>query len=59
MIAGEDSVREGLEAAAARTYGEQRAGELSKRLGEIAHWLTLVGEEPLDLLDEEPDSSGR
>jgi len=58
-MATEDSVREGLRDAAVQAYGEQRAGELTKRLGEIAHWLSLVEQQPLDLLDEEPDSNGR
>jgi len=58
-MATEDSLREGLRAAAVRAYGEQRAGELAKRLGEIARWLSLVEQQPLDLLDEEPDSNGR
>jgi hypothetical protein len=58
-MATEDAVAEGLRFAAARVYGEQRADELAKRLGEIAHWLALVGQQRLDLLDEEPDGSGR
>jgi len=57
-MAAEDSLREGLRVSAARAYGEQRAGEMSKRLGEIAHWLRLVEQQPLDLLDEEPDNNG-
>ena len=36
-------------------YGADRALELMPRLAEVAHWISLVEERPLELLDEEPD----
>jgi hypothetical protein len=51
----EQSLRDLLRQAAVKSYGEQRASELDKRLATIAHWLWLIDQEPLDLLDEEPD----
>ncbi len=51
----EQSLRDLLRQAAVKSYGEQRASELDKRLASIAHWLWLIDQEPLDLLDEEPD----
>ena len=51
--------REDLEAMAGRLYGSRRTAELGTRLAEIAHWLELVEQQPLDLLDEEPDANGR
>jgi hypothetical protein len=58
-MASENSLRDGLQSAAVHAYGEQRAGELGKRLNEIARWLRLVQDQPFDLLDEEPDADGR
>lgn len=53
----EDTLRRTLQAAAVQAYGQQRAAELSSRLTDIAHWLSLVQSQPLDLLDEEPDAA--
>ncbi|MFI5265960.1 MAG: hypothetical protein ACHQ7M_01145 [Chloroflexota bacterium] len=58
-MASEESLRERLQVAAAQAYGEQRAGELTKRLGEISRWLALIEQQPLDLLAEAPDGDGR
>jgi hypothetical protein len=55
----EESIRRQLEAAARELYGSERARELSKRLGEIARWTRLIDQQPLDVLDEEPDDNGR
>ncbi len=55
----EEHIRAALQEAAQRTYGQQRASELDKRLGEIARWLALIEQQPLDLLDEEPEDNGR
>jgi hypothetical protein len=54
----EETLRRALEAAAVEAYGQQRAAELSRRLTDVARWLTLVQSQPLDLLDEEPDGHG-
>lgn len=55
----EASIHTQLQQAAVGAYGQQRAAELDKRLADVAHWLWLIGQQPLDLLDEEPDSDGR
>jgi hypothetical protein len=55
----EEDIRAALQEAAQRTYGQQRAIELDRRLGEVARWLALIEQQPLDLLDEEPDDDGR
>jgi hypothetical protein len=49
---------ESLGQAAAAAYGESRAAELQAKIAEVAGWMKLVDEQPLDLLDEEPDPSG-
>ena len=49
---------ETLRSAAALKYGQQRADELAGKLAEVAGWLDIVAQQPLDLLDEEPDSNG-
>lgn len=54
----EEALRRGLQAAAVEAYGQERATELSRRLDEIGHWLSLVQSQQLDLLDEEPDGHG-
>ena len=54
----EESLGALLHQAAVASYGDQRADELAKRLGEVAHWLWLIEQQPLDLLDEEPDHGG-
>jgi hypothetical protein len=51
----EAATRSELRRMAEAAYGAQRAAELETRLGEIARWLRLIDEQPLDLLDEEPD----
>jgi hypothetical protein len=54
----EDTLRTLLQEAAVRSYGERRASELSGRLAEIARWMALIDQQPLDLLDEEPEANG-
>ncbi|HLG72763.1 MAG TPA: hypothetical protein VK009_20275 [Chloroflexota bacterium] len=49
---------ESLRQAAIAAYGEARAAELKGKLAEVGRWLELVDGEPLDLLDEEPDTNG-
>jgi len=44
-----------LRRSAASAYGDRRADELGKKLAEAAHNIWLVAQQPLDLLDEEPD----
>ncbi len=44
-----------LRQAAELAYGRQRAKELETKIAEVASWLKIVDEQPLDLLDEEPD----
>lgn len=56
-MASEDALRERLHAAAANAYGPERAAELGGRLSDLAQWLRLVEDQPLDLLDEEPDTN--
>jgi hypothetical protein len=58
-VADEAAIRALLDGAAVEVYGEQRARELGGRLNEIARWLWLIEQQPLDLLDEEPDNGGR
>lgn len=40
---------------AERRYGQPHARELDARLSQVAGWLELIGQQPLELLDEEPD----
>ena len=57
-MAAEDALRSQLQDAAAQRFGEERAAELSHKLGDVARWLRLIERQPLDLLDEEPDRDG-
>ena len=55
----EVAVLEALRADARNTFGQERAGQIDGRLSLAAHWIWLVAQQPLDLLDEEPDANGR
>lgn len=55
----EPAILDELRRSAAANYGAERAGELEKRLADTAHALWLIAQQPLDLLDEEPDRDGR
>ena len=44
-----------LRQAAELRFGTERAAELAGKLADVARWLELIDQQPLDLLDEEPD----
>jgi hypothetical protein len=44
-----------LRQAAAARFDVERAAELEAHLIDVARWLDLIEEQPLDLLGEEPD----
>lgn len=50
----DDQLRQ-LRVMAETRLGPERARELDTRLMDLARWLALIEEPPLDLLDEEPD----
>jgi hypothetical protein len=53
--ATEPDILEALRREAEATWGAARAAEVQGRLAHTAHWLWLVAQQPLELLDEEPD----
>lgn len=55
MMTTEETVRAALHDQAIRAYGEQRSAQLEPRLAQLAGWIALIEQQPLDLLDEDPD----
>lgn len=54
----EERIVQSLRDAAARAYGQGRADELQPKLDEVGRWIARIEQQPLDLLNEEPDTNG-
>ena len=53
----EQAFHDQLHRAAIATYGDERAAQLDAKLKELSAQLALIDQQPLDLLDEEPDDA--